>query len=185
MDEVKLWHRQSDEPLRWYQIFVKYYLGMGLRRTLHGAYLRFLEETDQQAAEKHLVEGRAQAPARWRDMAIKWDWRKRAESYEEEQTALAQAAVDEASRMIRLEAPHAVRALILALDEMRNRVPAANAILDRSGLPAVTRQEVANVTISADDLAAARKEVEEWESQQQQETQPESGSSAQSPAPTS
>lgn len=186
MDDVKAWNRQPSEPARWYQIFVKYYLAMGLRRSISGAYSRFLAEADPQEHEKHIASGYGNVPSTWRGMATRWSWRERAEAYEEDQTALVQAAVDEASRMLRLEAPHAVRALITALDEQRNRVPAANAILDRAGLPATTRQEIAGgMLISADDLATARKEMEEWESQRLQKEQSKSGSDAQSPAPTS
>jgi prophage DNA circulation protein len=169
------WDRQPGEPSRWYVIFVKYYLTMGLARTVRGSYLRYLKEAEPDKYESE--KAYSTPPKHWRDMAAKWSWKERAEAFDEWQTDLSMATVEEAARKLRLAAVDAVAALVLALGTMRYSVQAAKEILDRSGIPATVRQEMAGaLNLTSDDLAKATEEVKKWENEHRSSTSsPKSG----------
>jgi len=156
------WDRQENEPTRWYSLFIKHYLGIGQGRTIARAYLSFAKDLGPEAYQRALI--RRGAPLQWYTAANVWRWEERAGAYEMHTSELAMAAVAEANKKLRLLAVDAVEALALSLTSERFRVLAAKEILDRAGLPAVSRQEVTNrVTLSADEMAEAKKELEAWQ----------------------
>lgn len=167
-DEKQAWQRIENEPKRWYTIFMKYYLGGGFQRSVRAAWLGFLEENEPEKLEQALqTRG---VPKSWHAIAARWDWQGRADAWEAHQSDLSLAAVEAASRMLRENAPAAVDALVGALTSDKQAVRAAAEILNRGGLPAVSKQEVdQTVILSNDDMAEAQKELEEWEAKKKQE----------------
>lgn len=167
-DEKQAWQRMENEPKRWYNIFMKYYLGGGFQRSVRAAWLSFLEENEPDKLDRALqTRG---VPKNWHAIAARWDWHERADAWEVHQSDLSMAAVEAASRMLRQNAPTAVAALVDALDRDKEAVRAAAEILNRGGLPAVSKQEVdQTVQLSSDDMKAAQKELEEWEAKKKQE----------------
>lgn len=156
------WDRQEREPSRWYLIFIKYFIGMGINRSLRKAYLKQKQEESEEAYEKAIAT--RGCPNVWYQMATRWNWKERAEAWDEEQTLLAITAVEEAAKKLRLLAPSAVEALALSLASEKYRVQAAKEILDRGGLPSVSKQEVQKtIEMRAEDIEEALKDVDEWE----------------------
>jgi len=164
LDERHAWDRMDGEPTRWYHMFLKYYIGDGFERSVTRAYLHFIEENRpaEYEAAKRTSRG---APAQWYAMSATWNWRGRADAWETHQTDLSLAVVEEASRKLRLLTIEAVDTLALFMGrDHRLAVAAAKEVLDRGGLPATVRQEVAgSVAFTADDMAKAKEDVEEWE----------------------
>ena len=165
MDEINSWDRQPREPVRWYDIFVRYYLASGLSRTVRVAFLAYVKDTKPEAFME--AQSRRGAPGQWMTMADRWHWRERAAAWEQSQTDLAMATIEQAARKLRLLTVNAVDALEIYLTSQRLGVQAAKEILDRGGLPATTRVESDNVhRFTADDLAKARDELKEWQTKE-------------------
>jgi hypothetical protein len=73
-------------------------------------------------------------------------------------------AVKQAQLNLKLATVKAVDTLIAQLDSPRNGVQAAKEILDRGGIPGRSiTDNITTVHISADDMAQAAREVEDWE----------------------
>lgn len=156
-----IWEIQDGEPTRWYHIFVQYYLTQGLGRSVTRAFRLFVQ------ADKDISEAEARlekVDSHWHEISAVWDWKKRAEAYDDHLTELAFRTVEQAGVELRLNAIKAVQALILSLPHERYGVMAAKEILDRAGLPATSRQEIeSSVKLTADELTKAAEDVEEWE----------------------
>jgi hypothetical protein len=151
----------SREPTRWYKIFIRYYLAGGFGRSVRDAWLTFLRENEPDKVEE--AESSRSVPRTWMAMATRWEWHERAEAWEEQQSVLSMAAVEASSRKLRSLTPGAVDALASALVNPKQAVRAAAEILNRGGLPAVSKQEVdQTVSLSVDDMAAAAEELDEW-----------------------
>lgn len=75
-EQGQVWERQEGEDTMWYDRFFVF-LRMGPSRTLLGAVHEV--EKAQKSAEKHSVS----IPGAWSDAAKKWDWRKRAEAWDD------------------------------------------------------------------------------------------------------
>ncbi len=155
------WWPLPDEPANWYYRFERFYLMQGPSRALQAAYRMWqLAEGRKTPGAKALKE----IEHSWVETAIKYRWQERAMDYDGEINRRIFARVEAASRRLRDATPLAVEALINALGVPRYAVQAAKEILDRAGLPAVTRQEVqTRVAFTTEDLEAARAEVESWE----------------------
>jgi len=167
-EEAQIWEIQPDEPKRWYNIFVQYYLTQGLGRSVARAYRQFI------ADDKNITEAEAKLEPiekHWVDMAAKWQWRKRSEAYDDYLTEMAMHTVAQAGLELRLSAFKAVQTLVLSLVSEKYGVMAAKEILDRAGLPATTRQEIeSNVKVTADELTQAAEDAEEWEQKTYEES---------------
>lgn len=164
-NEKQAWQRIQREPARWYNIFIKYYIAGGFSRSVRAAWLAFLETNEPEKLEAAMSS--RGVPKVWHAIAARWEWKARAEAWEGYQSELSMAAVESASRKLRSLAPDAVDALSTALGRDKEAVRAAAEILNRGGLPGVSKQEVdQTIRISSDDMAEAQKELEEWESKQ-------------------
>jgi hypothetical protein len=163
--EMQPWDRMEGEPGTWYRSFRRYYITLGYLRTIRGAYLDFLKDVGDQAEAEY-----ARTPDEWYVMANQWNWKARADAWDDHIADSAVTAVEEAAIRLKLATVNAVDTLISALTgSERYRVNAAKEILDRGGLPATVRQEqVTNLSFTADDLARAKDELKQWE----QESQP-------------
>lgn len=74
-DEQEAWARQENEDTLWYERFLVF-LRMGPSRSLLGSV--HLEE-EQKSAEKRS----SSVPGAWYDASKQWNWRKRAEAYDD------------------------------------------------------------------------------------------------------
>jgi hypothetical protein len=74
-------------------------------------------------------------------MARLWRWQERAGAWDESERLRLEARVRAALDDLMEAAPEAVQALVDSLADPRERVRAANSILDRAGLPVTIRQE--------------------------------------------
>jgi hypothetical protein len=158
-----LWDRQPGEPKRWFLRFQRYYLYRGLARSVRRAYAAFLQENYPSKADDLLASG--QAYHVWLQAAKEFSWRQRAEAWDEYRNDELRREVLQASRFLMENALKAVEALVNALVSPRLTVVAANSILDRVGLPSVSRQELlsAQLPVSADDLGQMKDVVRAWE----------------------
>lgn len=156
------WDIREDEPPDSYALFAKYYLPLGLRRSLRAAYRQFLAETEPQRLLSHIVQS---APPVWITASRLFEWEKRAAAFDREQMKEAFDSVEEAAVKLRLAAPAAVDALIRELLSPRNAVAAAKEILDRAG--SSTASMTKEVTFSAEELEQAERGLEEWMSSNQ------------------
>ena len=73
--EQDVWERQDGEPNKWYSRFV-IFLQMGPSRSLLGAVNIEKDRNGQKKAE-------VSAPTSWREAAKQWNWRARAEAWDE------------------------------------------------------------------------------------------------------
>jgi len=159
-DETPPWWQREDETDEWYNRFERFYLMAGPSRSLQAAYRMYVISEGGTVGNK----GMKDVINSWVEESRLHDWRGRSQAYDGEINHLILKRVEAARRRLQDAAPSAVQALITALDDPRHRVAAAKEILDRAGLPATTRTEIrAAVGITAEDLAAANEEVEEWE----------------------
>jgi len=160
---VELWDRQPGESKQWFLRFQRYYLYRGLARSVRRAYIAFVKENYPSKAEDEIALNAAYN--HWLGAAKEYRWRVRAEAWDEHRNEELQKEVLDASRFLMENARAAAQALIDALVSPRLQVIAANSILDRIGVPTVSRQELLNVQVpvSADDLAKVKEIVQEWE----------------------
>ena len=160
-EEVHIWDRDPEEPEEDYKKFSEYYLPMGFRRTIRGAFAASIIDGNKEGAARL---GKADAGKKWYQLAQEWSWEARARAYDEYMVADAVTAVKQAQLDLRLATVDAVEALKKNLVNPRLAVSAAKEILDRGGIPGRTISDVTNtVHINSDDMAAATKEIDEWE----------------------
>lgn len=164
--EVELWERQPGEPKHWYLRFLRYYLYRGLARSVRRAYVAFVKENYPGKAEDIIVRGRSYG--QWLKAAKRYGWRERAEAWDMYRNNELRREVLEASRFLMEHARDAAETLVESFKNPRLAVSAANSVLDRAGLPAVSRQELVDyqVQLSADELAKIKNEVKNWEEEE-------------------
>lgn len=157
------WDRLPGEPRNWFLRFQRYFLYRGLARSVRRAYAAFVQENYPTKAEDVLASGRGYNA--WLQHAKEYRWKQRAEAWDEQRNYELRATVLEASRFLMENTMNATIALVKALESPRLTVVAANSILDRAGLPSVSKMELLNMQteLSADDLAKVKDIVSEWE----------------------
>lgn len=163
------WDRQEDEPEIWHAIFTDYYLPLGSRRSLRNAFEFYLRVERPQHYVSLDPENVSKAPGHWNDMALQFNWAERALQYDEEKHPdFGAIYVTQVLQYLQTNAMGAAQALVKALNNERTRVQAANSILNRSGVPEISKLELAStVTITSDDMARAAAQVEEWKTTKQ------------------
>lgn len=92
MSDESIWEKREGEG-RWYARFLLY-LNMGAGRSLLGAVN--LEKSSERA-EKSRKKQSIRVPGAWNDAFKQWEWRKRAQVFDEEQQRLALASTKYAS----------------------------------------------------------------------------------------
>lgn len=82
-DEPRLpWDRRAGEAAKWYNIFFEYFRPQGPQRTMVIAYRRW--RSDNNVVQRSLPAEAAQsAPKTWVREANRWQWRERAEAWDE------------------------------------------------------------------------------------------------------
>ncbi len=75
------WERMPGEPNNWYDKFFKYYLKQGTKRSLVEAFRRF---KGAEGSNRHW----SQANPAWATMRHQWNWKVRAEAYDEHERML-------------------------------------------------------------------------------------------------
>lgn len=180
-DITRSWDRRPDEPEVWYRIFRDYFLPLGDRRSLRNAFEFFVRvETPKQYRELD-PENITRTPSHWNQIALDWEWAKRALEYDESKMPdFASAYVQQVLTYLQTNALNAAHGLVQALNNDRTRVQAANSILNRIGVPETSNINLAmGVTFTSDELAAAANRIEEWKTKKQ------SGLLAEEASPTS
>jgi hypothetical protein len=159
----EVWLRQPNEPKKWFLRFERYYLYAGLSRTIRKAYAAAMQEQYPKTYSDILAAGRGFQS--WLAAAKEYRWKDRADAWDEAQNEEMRLEVLRASRFLMSKAMDAAEALIDALSNPRLQVSAANAILNRIGMPEVTKQELLDVQVpvSADELARVKDAVKKWE----------------------
>ncbi len=167
--ELKSWDRRTGEPKLWFLRFQRYYLYRGLARSLRRAFAAFLRENFPEDDKWQEMYSMLTGFGTWRAMATQWEWEARANAWDEERNEEILGTVEQARMFLKEHAIDAAEALLVALSSPRLTVAAANAILDRAGIPAVQKLENlnANVPVTADDLSSAQEEIERWKAEQQ------------------
>lgn len=162
-DGLEIWDKQKGESKMWFLRFQRYYLYRGLARSVRRAYSAFLQENYPTKFEDIIIAGKGYTT--WLRAARKYNWKARAEAWDEMRNEELRKGILEASRFLMDNAMSAAEALVEALTSARLQVTAANSILDRVGLPSVSRQELLNVNVpvTADELAQMKEAVKEWE----------------------
>ena len=161
---IQPWDRREDEPEVWYNIFKEYYLPLGEQRSLRNAFEFYIRVEQPKEYAQTDPDNITRIPQHWNTMAFEWEWAARALSYDAVQMpSFTQMQVSQALEHIRANSMKAARALVQALSNERTRVQAANALLNRAGIPEVSQIDfTTQVFISADDMAEASKKVAEW-----------------------
>lgn len=182
MDESTPWQRQEGEPVLWFDRFTRYFLVLGPARNLARAYQTFLSIENPRLLTGEDEDGPTEiiTPGTWSKAADDYDWVRRAEAYDVLffSAGGAQALAREKIQNLTLKAANTLE---IFLEHPRLGVQAAKEILDRGGLPSTSAHLVGHATITADDMAAAVEEINEWE----KSTQGKNGSNADKALPTS
>jgi hypothetical protein len=167
--EIELWDKQPGEAKQWFLRFQRYYLYRGLARSVRRAYIAFMTENFPDKAEDLIVAGRSYM--QWLEAAKKFNWKTRAEAWDESRNHSLQLEVQEASKFLMQNTLKAAESLVGSLSNPRVAVAAANSILDRTGLPTLSKLEVAGIqsAVSADELAKVKEAVTKWEKEQQED----------------
>ena len=175
----KPWDQQPEEPRLWFKRFSLYLL-MGPTRSIAAAYC------DDFARHHPGKTCKPTSATKWRVISSRWNWVRRAEAWDKEQIMLAGVAIR--NKLVALQAQRLdmtadlinqartvlknahlenadeaqSRALI---GEMRMLVRDMAALQQRESalLPEDTEKEVAALTITADDLRAAQRDLERRE----------------------
>lgn len=163
--DVVPWLQMEKEPDIWYSRFLKYYVALGPARSLLKAMLACYQAEDPVKYDQMVKNGRQSASGPWGEMSRAWMWRERARAYDGIRYQEAQKVVEQARTTIIENTQKAAQALVDSLANPRLAVAAAKEILDRGGLPGTVVRENRVVPFTADELAAAHREVEEWERQ--------------------
>ncbi len=104
------WDRQPGEPNRWFDRFTAWRL-LGPMRS-YAAVVR----PAVYARADALGEARPrQIERNWSSAAARWRWRERAEAWDEQQRQMAEAAVEEARRLLREASLEAAQVLVTGL----------------------------------------------------------------------
>lgn len=160
MSTTYVWSRLEDEPIESYFPFSQYFLALGPNRSMLKAYRAYVAiETPEKIKEDGIP---SNTPTIWSEWADKYDWLERAMAYDEMMFS-DDGVVELARQMLKNSTLVAAVALRKALDNPRQSVAAAKEILDRSGVLAATVQINAEAPFTADEMAAAAKEIAEWE----------------------
>lgn len=163
-NKPQAWQRKEDEPNLWFQRF-EFFLRQGPDRSLLGT-VKAWESTkannDQKPRKVQKRQTRIYVPGSWRDAAEKWNWIERAAAYDRFQSdRLNNAQEDAAQKAIKIlkeNAEKAAKTIVRGLEDpeirsgedktiiipaiMKYQQDAAEAILDRVGVPRATRQEI-------------------------------------------
>ncbi len=116
MSSAKPWDKQEEEPSLWWERFNKFYRPLGPSRTLTQAYKKYYEEKHGKAPT------RPGYTADWGRKAELHEWRRRAESWDEELHRGAIAAEKEASiEMTRRQMTDSTAVQTLAMNEIIKR----------------------------------------------------------------
>lgn len=130
----------------------------GLNRSIMAAERLYRKEVGLKVEMKH------QASNTWTMAAKRYRWRERAVAWDQELTRRASEEVTKSMIALRAATPKAVATLILKLTDPKLAVAAAKEILDRGGVPAVTKQVLTHkLDVTSDEMAEATKEAHEWE----------------------
>ena len=168
LDYAVPWMQAADEPDEWYDKFITFYVPLGPTRTLSRAFEKFatanatVEQMVLLTTKRIII-----APNSWAKASGEYNWRKRAISYDAEQVKGIASTISQARQELQEATLDAVQALKKALNNPKTAVVAAKEILDRGGLPSVQVHAIKTIPFTADDLAQARDEVNEWLKQQQ------------------
>lgn len=154
------WNRRDDEPVAWYERFIRYYIPLGTTRSLFKAYKVCLAIEDPKQLEK--LDDKSNTPLDWSRAANEYEWVERAAAYDEKMFS-DEGAVELARQLLKNSALDAATTLHRALSNPRLQVAAAKEILDRSGVLAASIQLSKELPFTADEMAEATKEIEEWE----------------------
>lgn len=169
--EVQIWERQPGEEAMWYQRFADFYLSQpGYRRSIRRAWLEYLVQSDPTKYEEAVKENKT-TDATWQEHSQRHTWRARAEAYDADYRQKGEQVV--AAGRIRMQhlIEHALDALEDALENPRSRVAAATAILDRAGLPAVSKQEIlGGVSVTGPTAAELARALDELEREDKNES---------------
>lgn len=122
------WERKPDEPTRWYDRFVQFYLPLGTTRSILRAYRLYTQslEDGQSKSDKY-------APSPWYDHSKTWHWSNRADAYDNHQLqiflgdldSIKQRAKRERVETLMLLLKKAKRGLELKEDESLVKEPTA------------------------------------------------------------
>lgn len=157
------WHRLDKESVVWYERFVRYYLQLGIGRSLYKAYrLYVLTEGDPIKQGKLLRNVGAKVEGMWRNKSSEYQWRRRAEAWDGFEASIDQDVVNRAKRTILGSMDDAAKALVKNLDNPRLSVMAAKEILDRGGMGAIQKVGVVAIPYTSDELNRASEELREW-----------------------
>jgi len=160
MTDTFTWTRMEDEDLIWYERFIRFYLPLGTTRTLFQAYKLMLSIEDPEKLDS-IDNKNSNTPAEWSKMADKYHWLERAMAYDEKMYSDG-GAVELAREFIKNSSFKAAQTLEAALNNPRLMVAAAKEILDRSGVLAASINLNKDVEFTADEMAEAMKDVDEW-----------------------
>lgn len=177
----KPWDQQPEEPTLWFKRF-SVYLMMGPTRTVAAAYC------DEFARRHPGKTGKKRSATNWRVLSARWNWRGRAEAWDKEQITLAGVAIR--NKLVALQAQRLEMTAELMnqartvlqnahlenadetqarslIGEMRMLVRDMAALQQREAalLPEDTEKELNSITITADDLRAAQRELERREAE--------------------
>lgn len=169
------WHRLDKESVIWYERFVRYYLQLGIGRSLYKAYrLYILTEGEPVKQAKMLRNVTSKVEGMWRHKSAEYQWHKRAEAWDNFEASIDQDVVNKAKRTILGSMDKAAEALVKSLDNPRLSVMAAKEILDRGGMGAIQKVGVVAIPYTSDELNRASEELKEWKkkSLQGQQSEP-------------
>jgi hypothetical protein len=112
---VNVWHRQPDEPTRWYERFERF-RQMGPNRSLLAC---VNAEAERNGTKKHKCN-----PGSWSEAAEKWKWRERAAAWDDFQRELArQEEQEELTRRRRIHIAQAQLVQGKAVERLQNLDP--------------------------------------------------------------
>ena len=109
MTAGKPYHRQKGEPNLWYDRFHAY-MRMGASRNMDRCY-REITNAERKLQDRPLLPKSARCPPRWRQRALEYDWKARAEAWDQEVRDRALEKVEQARNIAQESAPIAVEAL--------------------------------------------------------------------------
>lgn len=72
------WEKRPDEPAIWFDRFTRFYLPLGPSRSLLGAYRAYRKE----ASDSDRMRAVNSVSAGWKENALKYDWRGRADAFD-------------------------------------------------------------------------------------------------------
>jgi hypothetical protein len=148
-DDAKPWDRRPDEPARWFARFELFRLA-GPNRSLLGAYKSERERRGANGTKPPLT-----IPESWAHNAVVWEWRSRAEEWDDEQAELRRKAVADGlkaeierhrangARLDQAGFTTAVQILDLANERLKSLTPAQKAKLPIRLIPTMVRAAAA------------------------------------------